>query len=93
MAATVLCAAPQVDTVRPLHAQFTSVELGSERWMSDGSFSCASTMAANSPVNRGSLFLREHSKWTGAAGNRFRRPYPNPTGIGPLRIGLDITSL
>ena len=64
--------------------QFTTAELGSQRWPMDGSFNCATVGA--------SVFLNSQSHWAKAtaAVNRFSLPSSNPINQGPLRMGIDV---
>lgn len=63
---------------------FTTAELGSESRANDPNFNCG--------VVGASTFLRDMSIWGLAplASSRLRFPPANPTGLGPLRMGIDV---
>ena len=64
--------------------QFTTAELGSQSRANDPNFNCG--------VLGASAFLRAQSIWRLApfASSRLRLPPANPTGLGPLRMGIDV---
>ena len=64
---------------------FTTVELSSERWSADGLYNCARKNA--------STWLQSQVSWFSviSAVSRFHKAFENPLGVGPLRMGIDVS--